>query len=208
MNPKSLAIATILCCIALATGCGLHQQSPLYSSANAGGTAINNPLFVPVADREFVWNQIIDEMDNYFKIRREDRVRQVGSVLTEGTIETFPRVGSTYLEPWRRDSTPGFEKLHATLQSIRRRAEARVIPTEGGYLIELAVYKELEDVLQPELSTVGDTNLRHDTSPERVDQEEVLPPGTLGWIGVGRDVSLEQRILANIRGRVAELARQ
>ena len=180
----------------------------MYSAATAATSAVNNPLFVPVADHEFVWNQIIDEIDNYFKIRREERVRQVGNVLTEGTVESFPRVGSTYLEPWRRDSTPGFEKLHASLQSIRRRAEARIIPTEGGYLIELAVYKELEDVLQPELSTVGDATLRHDNSPQRIDQEEVLPPGTLGWIGIGRDVSLEQRILANIRSRVTEFSRR
>ena len=63
--------------------------------------------------------------------------------------------GSTILEPWRKDSTHGAEKLHATLQSVRRYAFVRVIPADGGYLLQVAVHKQLEDVVQPEHSTVG-----------------------------------------------------
>ena len=44
------------------------------------------------------------------QIRREHRVRMVGHVLMEGTIDTFPTIGSTLFEPWRRDSVSGFEK--------------------------------------------------------------------------------------------------
>src|SRR4029079_9597093 len=119
-----------------------------------------------------------------------------------GRIETFPITGSTLFEPWRRDSTAGYEKLHATLQSIRRRATVRVIPAEGGYLIDVVVQKELEDLDKPEHATAGGATLRHDGTIVR--QEG--PPGrlsvTLGWIPIGRDVTLEQRILADVSGRL------
>ena len=197
-------VLSLICLIALG-GCGFHQPN---SGIERGGFlpgvyGSHNPLVVPVADREFVWNQIIDEMDDYFKIKREQRVHVVGNVLTEGSIETFPTTGSTILEPWRKDSVSGFERWHSTLQSIRRHAQVRVIPVQVGYQIELAVFKELEDLVQPERATVGSMTLRHDNSPARTDEHgQRLPAGTLGWIPLGRDIALEQRILSNIRARV------
>src|SRR5437773_8653719 len=168
----------------------------------AGPGPIHNPLFIPPVDREFLWNQTVDAVDDYFRIEREDRVRLIGGVLTEGRIDTFPTVGSTLFEPWRRDSTPGYEKLHATLQSIRRRATVRIIPVEGGYLFDVIVQKELEDLDKPEHATAGGSTLRHDGTIVR----QELPPGrfsiTLGWIPIGRDFRLEQRILADISGRL------
>jgi hypothetical protein len=162
-----------------------------------------NPLFLPPVDREFLWNQSVDALDDYFRIEREDRVRLIGGVLTEGRIDTFPTIGSTLFEPWRTDSTRGYEKLHATLQSIRRRATLRIIPVEGGYLLDVVVQKELEDLDKPEHATAGGATLRHDGTLVR--QEG--PPGrfsvTLGWIPIGRDVALEQRILADISARLS-----
>jgi hypothetical protein len=176
-------------------GCsGIHRQT-----AAAG---IQNPLFVPPIDRELLWNTTVDVVDDYFRIEREDRVRMIGGVLTEGRIETFPTTGATLLEPWRRDSTPGYEKLHATLQSIRRRATVRIIPTEGGSLLDVVVQKELEDLDKPEHATVGGATLRHDGTIVR----QQGPPGrysvTLGWIPIGRDPSLEQKILSNLAARL------
>ncbi len=202
MKMRFLILATAI----LVSGCGLHQPSALHPNGAGlppGVAGVSNPLFVPVADREFAWNQLVDELDNYFKIEREERVQQVGHVLTEGSIKTFPTPGSTILEPWRKDSASGYERMHATLQSIRRHAHMRVVPTQDGFSIELAVFKELEDLIQPEGTTTGSMTLRHDTSPERTDERgSRLAPGSLGWIPQGRDVALEQRILSNIRGRL------
>lgn len=162
-----------------------------------------NPIFVPHTDREFVWLQIVDTVDDYFHIMREDRVRVVGGVLTEGRIETAPRVGATILEPWHCDSTPGYERLHSTLQSIRRRCEVHVLPVSDGYTIEVLVFKELEDVSQPEHATVGGSTLRHDGSLVRFDPNPEAVPATLGWIALGRDISLEARLLQEMQGRLA-----
>jgi hypothetical protein len=179
-------------------GCAMfHRRGDV---AGAGG--IQNPMFIPAVDRELLWNQTVDAVDDYFRIEREDRVRQIGGVLTAGRIDTFPTTGSTIFEPWRGDSTPGYEKIHATLQSIRRRATVRVIPVEGGYLLDVVVQKELEDLDKPEHATAGGATLRHDGTIVR----QQGPPGrysvTLGWIPIGRDVTLEQRILDDVAARL------
>ena len=166
---------------------------------------IENPLFVPVADREFTWNQLVDMVDDRFRIEREERVRFDQGVLLDGRIETFPQIGATLLEPWRKDSTPGFETNHATLQTIRRRATLIISPTEGGYLVNIVVQKELEDLSRPEHATAGGATLRHDSS--LVSAHETTAAGgpiTLGWIPVGRDLSLEQEMLADLRARLFE----
>jgi hypothetical protein len=159
-------------------------------------------MFIPAVDRELLWNQTVDSVDDYFRIEREDRVRVIGGVLTEGRIDTFPTIGSTMLEPWRTDSTRGYEKLHATLQSIRRRATVRVIPTEGGYLLDVTVQKELEDLDKPESATAGGSTLRHDGTLVRQEGAPGRYTVTLGWIPIGRDMRLEQRILADVSGRL------
>src|SRR3990172_571242 len=161
---------TGLCLLILATGCGLHPGLHGLHPGNPPPQAAlaQNPMYVPLSDREFLWNQLVDTMDDYFDIEREERVRLVGGVLTEGQLDTFPQPGATILEPWLKDSSHGFERKYATLQSIRRRAVVHVKPqVDGGYLVDVAVYKELEDVSQPEYSTVNVEGLRHDGTLQR-----------------------------------------
>jgi hypothetical protein len=192
-----LPAIVIVTLVGLAGCAAFHRRGTI-----AGPGEIQNPLFIPPVDREVLWNQTVDALDDYFRIEREDRVRLIGGVLTEGRIDTFPTTGSTIFEPWRVDSTPGYEKLHATLQSIRRRATVRVIPADGGYLLDVVVQKELEDLDKPEHATAGGATLRHDGTIVR----QQGPPGrhsvTLGWIPIGRDMTLEQRILADVSARI------
>src|SRR6187431_1089978 len=110
------------------------------------GMVVENPLFVPAGNCDFIWSQVIDTLDNYFKTERMEPVRLIDGILTEGRIETYYQTGATYLEPWRSDSSPGYERLHATLQSIRRKAIVTLSPTQGGFWLQVAVAKELEDL--------------------------------------------------------------
>ena len=142
-----LVFVVLVCCT---SGCGWYPHGSLVDQATPQTPGLQNPMLVAVADRDLLWDQVVDALDDYFMIQREERVRQVGDVLLEGRIETFPVGGATLLEPWRKDSTPGPERLQSTLQSIRRRAVVRVTPTGGGYFIDLAVYKELEDLASPQ----------------------------------------------------------
>lgn len=157
-------------------------------------------------DHEFVWNQLVDTVDDYFPIAREERVRVIGNVMTEGRIVTKPVTGATRMEFFRRDSTPGFEGWHSTFQSLRRSAEIRVMPGQTGYGVNVVVRKELEDVARPEMSPVGSVVQRHDGSLVRPRGPRIAPATSLGWIPMGRDVALEQKILADIHARFNQLA--
>lgn len=161
----------------------------------------DNPMLLPVADAECAWETVADVVDDYFKIEREEPVRIVGDILTEGRLDTYPKVAATILEPWHADSVGRQARIESTLQSIRRRAVVRVMPAEGGYWVDVAVFKELEDVRRPEHATAGAATLRYDGSLTRV----VNPVGeqqiNRGWIPQGRDTALEQRILGHLLAR-------
>jgi hypothetical protein len=181
---------------------------------------LTNPLIVPVVDRDFTWDQIVDIVDDYFKIEREERVRQTGEILTEGRIDTFPQTAATIFEPWRGDSVGFNERWLSTLQSYRRMAQLRVIPVANGYQIEIQVLRELENLPRPMHATAGSATFRHDTSPERRTEPEPIlgrevgddprPVANaipaLGWIPEGRDPALENVILGRISRRLNETA--
>ncbi|MBW3598094.1 MAG: hypothetical protein KY475_12550 [Planctomycetes bacterium] len=177
-------------------------------SLPAPAPTLENPAFVATYDREFLWNELVATVEQLgFRIEREDRVRQVGDVLVEGRIDTFPADSPTLLEPWRRGAPAGYERLESTLQSIRRRASVRVIPAAGGFLIEAVILKELEDVNRPERSTVGEATFRHDGALVRPGETaELGGPITLGWIPLGRDILLEQEFLLEVQSRLGGAA--
>lgn len=158
-------------------------------------------ILLPGTNYEATWDSVVDVVDDYFRIEQEEPVRLLGNILTEGRILTRPEVGATIFEPWRRDSVGLAQRVESTLQSIRRYAEVRVLPGEGGLWVEVAVFKELEDVVQPERATAGAATFRNDTSFVRVEtpvgQQEVHH----GWIQLGRDLALEQEILAELQAR-------
>ena len=76
-----------------ATGCAAN-------SCPSPPLPYENPIRLPPAPPDFLWEQVIDVLDDYFEIEREERGRQLGTVATVGRIETFPAIGSTLLEPW------------------------------------------------------------------------------------------------------------
>ncbi len=164
-----------------------------------------NPVLVTAMDREMVWEGVADVVDDYFKIAREERVKLVGDLLTEGRIDTYPRGGSTIFEPWNGDSATPYERLESTLQSIRRTALVRVIPAPEGFLIEVQVMKELENVPRPETGAVSLSNpvaLRNDDSLVRVTSPVAGQQPNIGWIPQGRDMALEQEMLAQMQARL------
>lgn len=163
-----------------------------------------NPALVTSMDRDFVWDQVVDVVDDYFRVQHEERVKLIGDQLTEGRLETYPRGGSTIFEPWNQDAVTPYERWEGTLQSIRRRAIVRVMPADGGYFVEVQVFKDLEDVRRPETGSISLMNsqaLRNDDALQRVTNPVGGQQATLGWIPQGRDTALEQVMLAHIQAR-------
>jgi hypothetical protein len=182
-------------------GCRAYWPSEPQAIEKLNEQQLANPLPAPMVDPELAMNAISDELDNYFRIYREERIRIAEGIVTEGWVETHPQIGATYFEPWRKDSTFGFERAHATLQTVRRFAKVRLIPNQNSYLVDVKVYKELEDKASPEHATVSSRALRHDNSLDSNRDEILLLQPNLGWIPMGRDFSLEQKILQNINER-------
>jgi hypothetical protein len=158
---------------------------------------------VPVVDENLAWDQIADVVDDYIKIAREQRARRTGEAWTEGRIETAPLDGATVLEPHRKDSVGRFNRWESTFQSIRRRATVRVIPDPNGYLVEVIVLKELEDLPKPEKATVGPAAFDSNQSlPSQRLEEFTRTHSSPRWIQLGRDPALEQQMLADIHARL------
>jgi hypothetical protein len=109
-------------------------------------------------------------------------------------------MGATMLEPWALDSATFQDRLEATLQTLRRAAIIHVDPAPtGGFLVKVEVYKFLEDMAKPDRQAAGRAVFNNDFPVNRI-REIVGPvPAPLGWIKRGRDLDLEQAILAGIR---------
>ncbi|MGO9110994.1 MAG: hypothetical protein ACLP9L_17365 [Thermoguttaceae bacterium] len=174
-----------------------HQPLPV---------SYDNPILLRIANHELLWDGIVDVVSQYFRIEREDPVRLLGGTLIDGRIDTFPKPGATLLEPWDYDSADSYERLESTLQSIRRYAVVKVHPVENGgygFWVEVAVYKELENVRQPEHATAGSAIFRNDVSPTSPSKLDKPTGANQSWIPQGRDTVAEQRILGQILDRFA-----
>jgi len=182
----------------------------------AAAQSVRNSVVIPPLDAELVWSRMVDVADDYFKVAAEQRVVFANGVPTEGRIDTFPQTGSTLLEPWRGDSVGFRERLESTLQSIRRRGTMRLIPDPAGWRIEAVVLKELENMPRPMQATTGGASFRNDDSLYRYgtplptlgqqvgDQPRPVaaPTPNLGWIPLGRDPLLEQRMLSKVLAKL------
>ena len=166
--------------------------------------SVPNPLTISNVNPEFLWDQLVDTVDDYFQIASEQRMQNLGGLLTEGKIETRYIPGATFLEPWNLDSASAQERLLATLQSVRRRATIKVVPTGGNYVLHLVVDRDLEDVNYPAYALPGSSTIRHDGSLVRLLDSKDEGPKTMGWIPLGRDIDLEQEMLKELNSRLAE----
>jgi hypothetical protein len=175
-----------------------------------------NSVVIPPLDAELVWTKMVDVTDDYFKVQSEQRVVFAAGVPTEGRIDTFPQTGATVLEPWRGDSIGWTERWESTLQSIRRIGTMRLIPDPAGWRVEMVVNKELEFLARPMRATAGGASFRNDDSLYRYgtplptlgqqvgDQPRPVaaPTPSAGWIPLGRDPLLEQRMLGKLLAKL------
>jgi len=175
-------------------------------------SAPKNSVVIPPLDSELVWKQMVDVIDDYFKVQAEQRVVFSNGIPTEGRVDTYPQTGATLLEPWRGDSVGFHERLESTLQSIRRTGTMRLVPDPAGWRIEVVVLKELENMVRPMRATAGGASFRNDDSLYRYgtplptlgqqvgDQPRPVanPMQNIGWIPLGRDPLLEQKMLQKL----------
>ena len=160
-----------------------------------GAAAVENPVYVPLGPDSYarVFEQVLSVLSEYFEIRYSHRY--------DGQIVTFPRIAPGLEQLWRRGDPDFYQRLEATFQTIRHRAEVRIEPApDGGYFVRVTVYKELEDLANPQRATAGAAAFRTDNTVDR--QYEVIDPTVFegNWIPLGEDIPLEQAILERIKG--------
>lgn len=172
-------------------GCasGPLQENPVVlGPQKSQGT--DNPVYLPNGAMEYgaVFEKVIDALDDTFEIAYTNRY--------EGRIETFPLVAAGIGQIWKPGSPDMYQRLLATFQSIRYRAVVLISPArDGGFFVDVKVYRELEDVAQPLKAGTASAVFRSDNTPER--QFEVVDATTYNsaWIPSGRETKLEQSIL-------------
>ena len=165
-----------------------------------------NPMFVESSNHDYVWERIVDTVNDYFEIEREAPIRVYGSLaseVTEGRIDTRPQIAPTYLEPWFQNSVTQEERLVNTCQTVRHSATVRVVPENNGFLIFVSVYKELENLQRPLGANTGAAGFTQVNAINTITNIGSDAPTSYGWIPIGRDSSLEQRILLKIRHNIS-----
>jgi hypothetical protein len=181
--------------VAGACGCA---QGPLLDNplrlTPARACMVENPVYIPLGPQSYgkVYEKVLDILDDYFEISYTNR--------QDGRIETFPRIAPGYEQFWKKGDPDFYQRLYATLQTLRHRCVVLIQPAEdGGYFVQVTVYKELEDLPRPSRSTAGAATFFTPNDVER--QFTVIDPTVFesSWIPLGRDPEFEQQILEQIK---------
>ncbi len=177
------------------------MDNPVFVRADLPTGQCPNPIMRPGDPSQYgaIFETVLNVVDDYFEIKDANR--------GAGVIVSHPKIAPGLDQIWKAGSPDGAERLLATLQTIRYRCEVTIqsvaadpaqpsVPT--GYVIQVIVYKELEDLPRPIKATAGQAAFRSDNTVDR--QFEVVEPAVIetSWIPKGREVYLEQEILKRI----------
>ena len=85
------------------------------------------------------------------------------------------------------------------LRVVARDSTLQPVEMEGGFFVDVRVYKELEDLPRPIRATAGSAAFRSDNTVDR--QFEVIDHTVFesNWIPLGRDPSVEQLLLQQMK---------
>jgi hypothetical protein len=187
--------------IVLATGLmGCAYPGPLVDNPailrmDPNAPPVENPVYVPLGPPSYgvVFEKVLDVVDDYFEIAYSSRY--------DGRIESFPKIAPGTERFFLPGSPSVAERIYYWLQTVRYRCVVLIQPADDdGFFIDVKVFKELEDLGRPTHQLAGASVFRSDYTVER--QFEVIDPTSSGesaWIPVGRDTTLEQCILQQIK---------
>ena len=196
---RKLMMAWIGMFSAWAAGCMSAPilENPMLIQPNPAVT-VENPVWVPSLGIDGdayakVFEKTLEIVADYFEISYSNRY--------DGSIETFPSIAPGLERFFKPGSPDWYQRLEATLQTIRHRAQVVLQPAEdGGFFIKVIVYKELLDTPHPSRVLTGAAAFRPTTDVDR--QFEVIDPTVFepaSWAPHGRDSELEQLILQRLK---------
>jgi hypothetical protein len=167
----------------------VHMDRPIASGCNPG--------FVPGAQSQEAYKRLftrcLDVVSEYFEIDAANTSRY------GGTIRCLPRIAPGIEQPWKPGSPDLYQRMLAFCQTYRHRCLIDITTgQQGGYFVDVKVYKELEDLATPSRATAGEATYRLVPTLER--QFSVVEPALFEptWIPKGRDTAIEQAILERV----------
>jgi hypothetical protein len=196
---RKLITASIAFLAASLAGCATVSvlDNPMFIRPDPA-VSVDNPVWVPSLGIDGdayakVFEKTLEILGDYFEISYSNRY--------DGSIETFPSIAPGFERFFKPGSPDCYQRLEATLQTIRHRAQVFIQPAEdGGFFIKVIVYKELLDTPYPVRLLTGAAAFRPTTDVER--QFEVIDPSVFepnSWVPHGRDAELEQLILQRLK---------
>jgi len=187
--------------LALAAGGCLAPSAPtpLLSRANPYDTENEIVLATDQPGGEayaLLFERVLDVVDDDFEIAFASRY--------DGRIECKPKIAPGLEQPLKPGSPSLYERTLASFQTYRHRCFVIIQPVDRGYMINVTVLLELEDLPHPTRDVMGGAAFRSDADVDR--RFETIDPAVVShvWIPRGRDVPMEQKILRKIRWRVNE----
>ncbi|MCY2937112.1 MAG: hypothetical protein NTV55_01985 [Planctomycetota bacterium] len=192
----AMACTSLVWLVGCATGPLQDNPLPLGPAGVAPIQEANkegNPLYLPVGPPSYglVFDKSLDTLDDVFDIAYANRY--------DGRIETFPRVAPGLFQPWKHGNMNPRDRIHATCQSLRHRGVLTILAADdGGFFVDLKIYKELENLAAPARTTGAAAAFRSSTTVER--NYDVIDPLVIdsGWIPLGRDTEFEQFLLRKL----------
>jgi hypothetical protein len=130
-----------------------------------------------------------------FRLDRQDR--------TNGVITTVPETSASWFELWRRQPEPGYYWWESNLSTIQRKATVRLNSTSqpGSYEVDVEVQRLRFSLPERQVdNAAAAVRLYSDAAPTREGRlESASRTGT--WIVLGRDQTMEERLLEKILTR-------
>src|SRR5262249_57290208 len=115
---------------------------------------------------------------------------------TDGDSEPPPTTAPGIEQPWKPGTPDLSQRLLPFPQTIRHRAIVIITTAEdGGYFIDLKVYKELQDLPRPSRATAGDATVRLEQTVQRQFEGVEPEPFESAGVSLGRACELEPRLL-------------
>ncbi len=152
---------------------------------------------------EILFDACLDTLrDHRFKLDRVDR--------HEGTITTFPVTSQQFFEFWRNDVYTAYDLVEASLLTIRRRVEIRLLG-QGSPLhkkLVITVHRERFSTPDRQYNTSAAAFRVYSRSLPSTSGEIVVPKRDDVWLEAGRDGIAEQRLINEITERVFARNRQ
>ena len=195
---RNTTILIILTLLLLSEGCASYRPPlPDLFGVNPATTQSSQTL-IQTSDHERLWEAIAEAVSRTFTIASEEPILVYDNILTEGRMETEPKIASSLMEPWHNDSTTLAARVEATYQTLRKKAIIRVIPDTNGFLVTVTVLVEMEDLDRPIESNASGTFIKNANQYDRIVDENTGQPNSKGWFLYDRDTDLEKEMLEQI----------